>query len=102
MPVRVQEPMYTAQAQLQRRRRNIKRSRYSNSSSRRDPVLFERVDRNHPATPPRSVAAVPQALETTLTVLPPPLTSEAGQSTDSSIFHAHSLQPRYWGYASWN
>jgi len=100
LPVRVHETMYTEQAISLRQRRAEHRRRNAPYSTRRDPVLYERVDLNHPATPPSARHALPPAFDTTLTTLPPLTNSTENNSDSVATYDEHNVPARFWGYAS--
>jgi hypothetical protein len=100
-PARIQEPAYNEDEVVRRRRQ--RRSRRSGiGGTRRDPVFFERVDLNNPATPPATRFREEQSLEEALTILPPVSALAEESVQDTSDFHEAFVPARFWGYARWS
>ncbi|ETL95549.1 hypothetical protein L917_06677 [Phytophthora nicotianae] len=100
---RIQEPAFNEEESMSRRlRRRSRRICTLPYNTRRDPVFFERVDLNNPATPPASSLDRYQNAGTTVSVLNPVSTLPAADVQDPSVFHTSNVPPRFWGYARWS
>jgi hypothetical protein len=102
LPTRIQEPSFDEEPAGARRRRASLASRRSRAlpySTRRDPVLLERVDRNHPADPPAFPGSSSQRDESLVTMLPPSSSVERATVPENAAFQEPNLHARYWGYA---
>eukprot|EP00644_Phytophthora_capsici_P007903 jgi/Phyca11/126525/e_gw1.63.198.1 len=100
---RIQGPAFNEGESMRRRQR--RRSRRISTlpyNTRRDPVFFERVDLNNPATPPASSPDRYQNAVTRVSVVNPVSTLPVADEQDPSVFHTSVVPPRFWGYARWS
>ncbi|KAG3195447.1 hypothetical protein PC128_g8479 [Phytophthora cactorum] len=88
-PPRIQEPATLTQNRNNGSKRRRRLRNYGAGGTGREPTLNERIDANHPATPPRSAA-------------PPPTDPQVfGTQDEDEVlpFLEPFVPPRFWGYA---